>query len=83
MKRVDEKKQFQTLDIYMSAFIKLAGISPGLELNNGKVVFVFPVSDELYKLITDYNSNQPIAITDFVTTVKMLRGQMLSMRGQI
>ena len=75
MKRVDEKKQFQTLDIYMSAFIKLAGISPGLELNNGKVVFVFPVSDELYKLITDYNSNQPIAITDFVTTVKMLRGQ--------
>ncbi len=75
MKRVDEKKQFQTLDIYMSAFIKLAGISPGLELNNGKVVFVFPVSDELYKLITDYNSNQPIAITDFVTTVKMLRVQ--------
>ena len=78
-----EQKTFQTLNLYLSSFLQLCGISPRLELNNGKVVFVFPVSDELYKLITDYNSNQPIAITDFVTTVKMLRGQMLSMRGQI
>ena len=77
-----EHKTFQTLDLYLSSYIKLNGIPLQLELNNGKVIFVFQVSDDLYKLIANYNSNQPIAVTDFVTTVKMLRGQMLSMRGQ-
>ena len=46
-----EQKTFQTLDIWLSSYLSLCGIKPKLELNNGKVVFTFPVSDDLYKLM--------------------------------
>ncbi len=83
MEEIREKtsKNWQTLDIYLSSFLQLNGFPPRLELNNNRVVFVFDISDEIYKLIADYNSNIPIAVTDYVTTVKRLRGQMLTMRG--
>ena len=50
-----EQKTLQTLDLYLSAFLSLSGIPPNLELNNGKVVFTFPVCDDLYKLMMNYN----------------------------
>ncbi len=77
-----EQKTFQTLDLYLASFLNLSGTPPKLELNNGKVVFSFPVGDDLYKLMMNYNSNVNIPVTDFVTAVKALRGQMLTMRGQ-
>lgn len=77
-----EKKTFQTLDLYISAYLTLCGIQPELQVTNGRVIFVFPQSDDLYRLLSNYNSNITIPVADFVTTVKMLRGQMLSMRGQ-
>ena len=75
-----EQKTLQTLDLYLSAFLSLSGIPPALEVNNGKVVFTFLVSDDLYKLMMNYNSNVSVPVTDFVTVVKTLRGQMLTMR---
>ncbi len=78
-----EQRVFQTLDIYLASFIYLSGISPKLEVNNQKVVFSFPVSDDLYRTIIDYNSNKTVPVTDFVTVVKSLRGQMLTMRNEI
>lgn len=77
-----EQKTFQTLDLYLSSFIHLCGISPKLELNNGKVVFTFPVTEDLYKFMMNYNSNVNVPVTDFVTTIKTLRGQMLTMRDR-
>ncbi len=77
-----EQKSIQILDIYLSAYFSLCGISPKLEINNGRVVFVFSVSDDLYKLMVNYNSNVNVPVTDFVTTVKTLRGQLLTMRGR-
>ena len=76
-----ETKTLQILDIYMASFLSLHGIEPSLENNNGRVVFTFQVSDDLYKLMVRFNSNENIPVTSFVTTVKMLRGRMLSMRG--
>ena len=76
-----EKKNFTTLDIYLSAFLTLFGIHPELKLNNGKVIFSFPANEDLYKLMLNFNSNVNVPVTDFVTTVKTLRGQMLSMRN--
>ena len=77
-----ERKTFQTLDLYISAYLTLCGIQPELQVTNGRVIFVFPQSEHLYRLLSNYNSNITIPVADFVTTVKMLRGQMLTMRGQ-
>ena len=75
-------KTFQTLDLYLSAFLSLQGISPNLKINGNKVVFFFDASDQLYKLLADFNSNISIPVTDFCTAIKILRGQMITMRGQ-
>lgn len=77
-----EKKTFQTLDLYISAYLTLCGIHPELQVTNGRVIFVFPQNDDLYRLLSNYNSNVNVPVADFVTIVKMLRGQLLTMRGQ-
>lgn len=74
-------KQFGTMDVYLSAFLSLEGLDPILENNNGRITFNFPADDDLYKLMGEYNGNKAIPIVDFVTRVKTLRGQMLTMRG--
>jgi hypothetical protein len=76
-----EERLFTTLDIYLASFLALNKLPPTLELKNGRVVFTFPATDHLYKLTVDFNSNAPVPVVDFVTTVKILRAQMLTMRG--
>jgi hypothetical protein len=77
-----KQKDFTTLDIYLSAFLSQFGIQPSLKLNNGKVIFSFRSSDDLFKLMMNFNSNVSVPVTDFVTTVKTLRGQMLSLKDR-
>jgi hypothetical protein len=75
------ERLFTTLDIYLASFLALNGIPPILELKNSRVVFSFPTTDKLYRLTLDFNSNVDVPVADFVTTVKTLRGQMLTMKG--
>lgn len=77
-----ETQWFTSLDIYLSAFLLLQGIQPNLENHNGKVIFRFPVSHDLYKQMTSYSNNEVVCAADFVTAIKTLRGQMLTMRGK-
>lgn len=72
---------FSSLDIYLSAFLLIYGIEPTLELKNGRVIFKFPATGQLYEAALLYNSNIEIGVADYVTAVKTLRGQMLTMRG--
>ncbi len=74
-------QQFETLDIYLSAFIHLAGFSPSLQIKNNRVVFIFPACDDLYRLMSNFNANVNVPVADFVTAIKSLRGQMLAMKG--
>lgn len=76
-----KKKIFSTLDLYLSAFLSQCGIPPELSITNNRVIFQFPISDELYKLITNYNSNVSVPVAEFVTRIKTLRGQMLTMKN--
>ena len=71
---------FETMDIYLSAFLSLSGLQPALKLNRGKVIFSFPASEDLYQLMMNFNSNVNVPVSDFTTIVKTLRGKMLSMR---
>ncbi len=74
-------KNFETYDVWLSAYLQLSYRPPQLHLKNQKVVFVFQQSDILYKLLTDFYSNVDVPISDYVSTVKTLRGQMLGMRN--
>lgn len=76
----EQHRRFSTVDINLSSFLELKGLQASLELNNGKVIFVFPVSDTLYKFLEAYNANSLVPVGDFVTRLKILRGQMLTMR---
>jgi hypothetical protein len=73
-----ERRTINLLDIYVSSFLLLHGIEPGLETRNGKVVFVFEAEDQVYKLMNQFNGNVDVPVADFVTTVKTLRGKMLT-----
>lgn len=76
-------KTFSTLDIYLSAYLSLHDLEPTLELRNGKVIFVFESTDGLYRLMNDFNANEPVPVADFTTAVKTLRGKMLSAKERI
>jgi len=78
-----EQRLFTTLDIYLASLLTLNGIPPTLELNNGRVIFTFPATDQLYKLTMDFNSNVNVPVADFVTIVKTLRGKMLTAKESI
>ncbi len=76
-------EKFETYDVWLSAYLQLTYHSPELHLRNHKVTFVFPHSEKLYKFLADFNSNINVPIADYVSTVKTLRGQMLSMRNNM
>ncbi len=71
-------KTFTTLDIYLSAFLSLHNLEPTLDIKNGKVIFVFDASDDLYRVMGLFNSNQDTPCLDLITEIKTLRGKMLS-----
>ncbi len=71
------------LNLGLTSFLKLHGISPTLEVKNGRVVFTFEANDQLYRLMNLFNGNTHVPVADFVTTVKTLRGQMLTVKEGI
>ena len=70
-----------TLDLYLAAYLALSGISPQLQVKEGRVLFGFPANAQLYRLISDFNSNIAVPVAGYVTAVKALRGQMLTARS--
>jgi hypothetical protein len=78
-----EQRLFTTLDIYLTGFLTLHGISPKLEIKNARVVFTFEANDQLYRLMNLFNSNINVPVADFVTIVKTLRGKMLTVKEGI
>lgn len=63
-------RTFTTLDIYLSAYLALKNVEPELEVRNGKTVFTFEATDRLYRLMSDFNSNDQVAVADFTTKIK-------------
>ena len=71
-------KTFSTLDIYLASFLSLHDVQPQLEDNNGKIIFTFEATETVYRLMNLFNGNVDVPVADFVTTVKTLRGKMLT-----
>ena len=78
-----ETRTIDLLDIYISSFLSLHGIEPKLEIRNGKVVFTFEATDDVYRLMNQFNGNVNVAAADYVTTIKTLRGKMLTIKENI
>jgi hypothetical protein len=78
-----ETRKINLLDIYLSSFISLHGIEPKLEAKGGKVVFTFPATDRIYGLMNLFNQNSEVKVADFVTSVKTLRGKMLTAKDNV
>lgn len=76
------QKYLSILDIYLSAFLSFHGIEPTLENRNGKIVFLFDNSDELYRLIDRFNSDEEVPVNSFATQVKTLKGKLLTEKGR-
>jgi hypothetical protein len=50
-------KVYSTLDVYIASWIYLdTGIYPELQNHSGKVSFYFPLTDEIIKFVSNYNS---------------------------
>lgn len=77
------KDVFKTADLYLASAVKiLLNITPEFEIVNGKVLFVFPISEGLYQAMTDFNSGVSLNAYEFTETIKRLRSEMFMRRSQ-
>lgn len=76
-------KVLELLDLYIAAFLLFNGIPPKLILKNGKVLFVFGATDEVYRLMNLFNSNEDVPVADYTAAIKTLRGRMLTAKENI
>ncbi len=69
------------LDLHLSAFQHLYGNTPALDLQGGRVVFLFCADDVFYRLAAQFNRNESIPVLDFVNAQRQLRAMMLSKKA--
>jgi hypothetical protein len=74
------KEKIPIFDIHTASFLELKHISPELTLEGTRVVFEFNSSEEVYKLLKEYQSNPSVPLLDYVSVLRRLRSKMLSMR---
>ena len=77
-----ERKEFISGDVWLaSALSILLNLYPGFWVSNGKTFFVFPADDATYKAMADFSNGIPINAFLYSETVKKLRVEMFSRRG--
>ena len=69
-------------DIHQAAFLSLNNISPSFVKSGTRVVFQFNATREVTKLLDLYNQNPTVQLLDFVSHLRQLRSQMLSLRDK-
>jgi hypothetical protein len=73
-------QRISQLDIHQASFQAMYGNDPNLELQGGRVVFVFQADDDFYRLSSLYNDNSPVNVLDFVNALRKLRAKMLTLK---
>lgn len=76
-------KELNLLDIHLSAYLIFHGIDPILGQKNGKIIFIFPANEKVYQLMNRFNGDEDVPVASFCTTLKALRGQMLTAKSSI
>jgi len=67
-------------DIHTSAYLQFKGLNPELKKEGTRVVFCFPNTPKTQTLIDEYHNNPIVQLLDYVSHLRRLRSQMLSMR---
>lgn len=76
------QKTFETADLYLASAISiLINSNPDFIVQNGKVIFTFPINDDLYKAMSAYNGGVAVNSIEYAQTIKRLRAEMLMRRG--
>jgi hypothetical protein len=70
-------RKITILDINQSSFLAMNGLEPELVMQSGRVLFSFPLSEDFYRLSTEYNQNKSVNVLDFVTSLRTLRSRMM------
>jgi hypothetical protein len=74
-------REWTATDVFLASFLSCSlNVEPNFKFVRGRVVFVFSATDELYRAIAAFNSDEPIAALSFSETVKELRGRMMRIK---
>lgn len=74
---------FETDDLYLtSAITTILKKPPGFKVINGRTIFIYPVSDELYKAISQYQSGVKLNAIELTLNIKKLRAEMLMKKNE-
>jgi hypothetical protein len=77
------KELFETPDIWLAAAIAcFAGIEPNYSNRNGRIVFLFPKSDAVYRAMSDYNSDEPLPSFTFAQQSRELKGRLMRLKRE-
>lgn len=77
-----KQKEFISADLYLASAISfLLNTQPNFKVENGRTLFVFPISDELYKAMNAYNNGTPINAYEYAQILRRLRAEMLIRRN--
>jgi hypothetical protein len=71
---------FETADLWLSAFLITCNFSPTLLSRNGRILFSFTPTPDLDSFILDYQNNCSVNVLDYAAAAKTLRGQMLDLK---
>jgi len=78
-----KQRNFETADLYLSSALSiLLKMQPSYRVENGRTLFIFPISDEFYKAMADYNKGIPLNVFEYGQVLKRLRAEMLMRKGQ-
>lgn len=78
---MENKGLISTLQPELAAFLELFGIQVIIEPRGGRSVFLFPRTDEVYRLMEEFNNNRNVPVTDFISHLKVLKAKMYSIRA--
>lgn len=67
-------KNFETVDIYLSAFLMACGIAlKGTKKDKARIVFIFPDSEQLQRFVCDYFSDGAVPALSFKGRLRELK----------
>jgi len=81
MEKVQQQKLFQTADLWIASYLEYRGIPSLLENRNRRVVFLFPASETLYRLLTAFQTGDPVPLSEYIEIYKALKNKMFNARG--
>lgn len=75
-------KKFRTRDYLLKTFVNAK--KPTIPFQTecprpGKVEFVTNANDELYRIISEYNSNASVPVQDFIEAMKATKDEMMDL----